>query len=241
MLVPSGAPRVVRAECALESSRMPVVLLMRHAQASFGGDDYDLLSDRGHAQVRALQAELTRRGLRPARMVSGSMRRQLDTARPFGEPDVDPRWNEYDPADMLAAHSSSDLRPDRASGGQLALDARAFQQALDAGMEAWIAAAAATTADEPWPGFRGRVAGALDDFAGSLGKGETGFVFTSSGVIAACAVIALGVPDASMPAFNRLSVNASITKLLIGRAGPRLVSFNEHGHLEGDGDLVTFR
>lgn len=220
---------------------MPVVLLLRHAQASFGGDDYDVLSERGLRQARALRAELERRGVEPARMVSGALRRQLDTARPFGEPGIDARWNEYDTADLLAAHSTSDMRADRVSGGTPALDPSAFQKVLDAGMDAWIAAAAATTAAEPWPCFRGRVAAALDDFAASLGKGETGFVFTSSGVIAACAIIALGVPDAAMPAFNRLSVNASITKLLIGRAGPRLISFNEHGHLEGGGDLMSFR
>jgi broad specificity phosphatase PhoE len=220
---------------------MPVILLLRHAQASFGGDDYDVLSERGHAQVRALHAELARRGVASARLVSGSLRRQLDTAGPFGEPEVDARWNEYDTADLLAAHSSSEMRADRAGGGTLALDTREFQRVLDAGMDAWIAAGADSRAGEPWPGFRGRVAGALADCAASLGKGETGLVFTSSGVIAACAVLALGVPDAALPAFNRLSVNASITKLLIGRAGPRLVSFNEHGHLEGDGDLVTFR
>lgn len=220
---------------------MPVILLLRHGQASFGGDDYDMLSDVGHRQAQALHAALAHRGVTPAKLASGSMRRQIDTARPFGEPEIDPRWNEYDTADLLTAHSDSMMRPDRVSGGTLSLDSRDFQRVLDAGMDEWIAAAADSTAAETWPHFRGRVAAALEDVGASLGKGETAFVFTSSGVIAACAVMTLGMPDAALPAFNRLSVNTSITKLFVGRSGTSLVSFNEHAHLEGGRDLITFR
>ena len=37
---------------------MPSILLVRHAQASFGAADYDVLSERGHEQVTALVAGL---------------------------------------------------------------------------------------------------------------------------------------------------------------------------------------
>jgi len=51
---------------------MPAVLLVRHAQASFGAADYDVLSEHGHAQARAAAAELRARGLgRPAANVKG--------------------------------------------------------------------------------------------------------------------------------------------------------------------------
>jgi hypothetical protein len=37
-----------------------------------------------------------------------------------------------------------------------------------------------------------------------------------------------------------VTVNAGVTKVVRGRSGTTLVSFNEHGHLEADG-LVTYR
>ena len=40
----------------------------------------------------------------------------------------------------------------------------------------------------------------------------------------------------------RTMVNASISKLIVGRSGVSVVSFNEHGHLsDRDGGIATFR
>ena len=61
---------------------MPSILLIRHAQASFGSADYDVLSDRGHEQAAALVRGLEQRGIVPAQVVSGTLRRQRDTAAP---------------------------------------------------------------------------------------------------------------------------------------------------------------
>ncbi len=45
----------------------------------------------------------------------------------------------------------------------------------------------------------------------------------------------------SFIAFNRAAVNTGLTKLIHGRRGSTLVSFNEHGHLErGECSLVTY-
>jgi hypothetical protein len=40
-----------------------------------------------------------------------------------------------------------------------------------------------------------------------------------------------------------VSVNTAITKIVVGREGRTLVSYNEHSHLEwaGGGTLVTYR
>jgi hypothetical protein len=76
--------------------------------------------------------------------------------------------------------------------------------------------------------------------AAALGSGETAIAFTSGGVIAACALAVLGVPDDAFVALNRVAVNGAVTKVISGRRGLSLVSYNEHGHLERDG-LVTYR
>ena len=59
---------------------MPVVLLVRHAQASFGTADYDRLSDLGRQQSRWLGEYFATRSLRPYRVMAGTLRRQRDTA-----------------------------------------------------------------------------------------------------------------------------------------------------------------
>ena len=83
---------------------MPVVLLVRHSQASFGADDYDVLSEVGRRQSELVGAELRRRGLRDPVSVAGGLRRQQDTAL-LALPDeplvVDRRWDEYDHLGLL--------------------------------------------------------------------------------------------------------------------------------------------
>ena len=59
---------------------MPVVLLVRHAQASFGTADYDRLSELGRQQSRWLGEYFATRSLRPYRVMAGTLRRQRDTA-----------------------------------------------------------------------------------------------------------------------------------------------------------------
>ena len=63
---------------------VPVVLLVRHGQASFGADDYDVLSDLGREQAQLAAGEVARRGLRDPVLVCGSLRRQRDTALLLG-------------------------------------------------------------------------------------------------------------------------------------------------------------
>jgi broad specificity phosphatase PhoE len=221
---------------------MPTIMLIRHGQASFGADDYDVLSDAGHRQAAVLKTALDERGIAPDRLVSGGLRRQVDTAAPWGPTDVDPRWAEYDTADLMAAHSTSRATPeDPVTEDGVRLDSRGFQTILEDGMLAWIAAGPASTAREPYPAFRARVEGALEAVAAGLGRGETAFVFTSGGVIAACCLIALELPDTALAALNRVSVNTSVTKLVSGRRGVSLVTFNEHVHLDHHPDLLTYR
>jgi broad specificity phosphatase PhoE len=224
---------------------MPSVLLIRHGQASFGATDYDVLSDLGERQAAVVHAEIVRRGVAGARLVAGGLRRQRDTALPWteraGKLEIDGRWNEYDSGDVLGAHSPADSSLERpVGGGGQALGTREFQSLLDDALLAWIDAGADSTAREPWPAFQGRCRAALTMLVDGLSAGETALVFTSGGVISALAARLLGLPDSAMVAFNHVVVNAAITKVVSGRRGMSLVSFNEHGHLEQD-HIVTYR
>ncbi|MFH7495408.1 phosphoglycerate mutase family protein, partial [Pseudomonas syringae pv. tagetis] len=55
--------------------------LIRHGQASFGADIYDVLSPVGIRQCEVLGANLAQLGLTFDRCVSGELKRQQDTAQ----------------------------------------------------------------------------------------------------------------------------------------------------------------
>lgn len=225
---------------------MPAILLIRHAQGSFGTENYDVLSERGIEQVAALVAGLRGRGIRADRVISGDLHRQRDTAGPCAEAygvslAIDARWNEYVDRDILSHHALVPAGLEHREG-DTALTSREFQDILDAALRAWIDAGADGPCRETWPMFRDRLETALRELAGSLGRGETALVVSSGGAIAAVTVGLMGLPPRAMTAFNHVSINAAITKLAVGRAGISVVSVNEHAHLERDGgSLVTYR
>jgi broad specificity phosphatase PhoE len=225
---------------------MPTVLLVRHGQASFGAADYDVLSDRGRRQAEIVAASLAERGYRPARLQTGTLRRQQETAVPFQalgapEPEVDPRWDEFDPDDVLTHHSASALRIESDGTGET-LTNRNFQAALEPALAEWVAHAERSPTAQTWPQFSGAAPAALADLASGLRSGETAVVVTSGGAIATVVGALLGAPAEVFGALNRVLVNAGVTKLAIGSTGTNVVSFNDHSHLEALGrDLVTYR
>jgi broad specificity phosphatase PhoE len=111
---------------------------------------------------------------------------------------------------------------------------------MEHAMTAWIADGKGGAGYEPWPAFCERITTALRDLAAGLRSGATGLVFTSGGVAAALSVALLKLPPASTANFNRVAVNTGITKLISGRSGITLVSFNDHGHLEQRGVPITY-
>lgn len=228
---------------------MPTLLLVRHAQASFGTTDYDVLSALGERQARALDAELRRRGSSPDVLVCGTLRRQRDTVAAIAdgrEPSLDPGLNEYDSDQILAAHTSSSLRQAFTTSPPPAADidaaSREFQHVLDDGLRAWIGAGESSSAAETFPAFATRVRRSVEASAAALQSRQTALLCTSGGVISAACVALMGLPDEAFIVFNRVTVNTGITTIAVGRRGATLVSFNEHGHLQTSGEsLVSYR
>jgi broad specificity phosphatase PhoE len=225
---------------------MPTVLLVRHGQASFGATDYDVLSDVGRRQAEIVAASLADRGYRPARLLSGTLRRQRETAEPFAalggaEIEIEPRWDEFDPDDVLTHHSDSTLRLQSDEAVET-LTSRGFQAVLEPALAEWMAHAESSPTAQTWPQFSGLGSAALDDLASELEAGETAVVVTSGGTIAAVVGTLLGAPVEVFAALNRVLVNAAVTKLVIGSTGINVLSINDHSHLEAvDRALVTYR
>jgi broad specificity phosphatase PhoE len=227
---------------------VPIVFLVRHGQASFGAADYDVLSEVGRGQAEIVAASLAERGYHPDRLLSGTLRRQRETAAAFaalGAPPIEieeeQRWDEFDPDDVLTHHSESELRL-QANGAAEPLTNASFQAALDPALAAWITHAERSPAAQTWPQFSGAGTAALSDLATELTPGETAIIVTSGGAIAAAVGTLLGAPAEVFAALNRVLVNTSVTKLAIGPSGINVVSFNDQSHLEAlDRALITYR
>ncbi|WP_104524451.1 histidine phosphatase family protein [Blastococcus atacamensis] len=207
---------------------MPLICLVRHGQASFGADDYDVLSDLGREQSRCVGEELRRRELRNPLVVSGSLLRQRDTAALLadaagfatpGPPDA--RLDEYDHVGLLERYPGA---ADAEESGS-----RQVQQLLDGALRSWIAAGDA----DGWPAFSSGAVAAVQDLAADLDKGRDAVVVSSGGVIAAVVASLLGAPADAVVALNRAAVNVGVTSVLAGSTGLTLLAFNDHAHVTG--------
>ncbi len=79
----------------------------------------------------------------------------------------------------------------------------------------------------------------FDRVVAEAGSGRSVAVFTSGGPIALVASHLLTGGATLFQRINDVVINASVTTIIVGQSGPRLLTFNEHGHLPRD--MVTFR
>ncbi len=223
---------------------MTQLLLVRHGQASFGAANYDALSPIGHEQARVLGRALAARGVRPTRVVRGAMVRHRETAEGLLEGlgmdlplEVDPGWDEFDFQHVIEV--SPDTERLLADLGDAADQRAAFQEIFEIAVARWTGGAHDDTFHEPFPTFWTRVVDAL----GRAGEGDDGpvVVVTSGGPIAIAAAHLLGADAEMWARLNKMAINTAVTKVISGRRGLTLSSYNEQGHLEHDRSLLTYR
>jgi broad specificity phosphatase PhoE len=218
---------------------MGLVLLVRHGQASFGAEDYDVLSETGVEQSGVLGRSLAAAGVEASAVVPGAMKRQRDTATALAGaagwsavPEVDEGWNEFDHLAVVA----------RAAEAFDGLDRRDFQRVFERATARWVSGAHDEEYAESWAGFVGRVRAALDRACAAVG---VTVVATSGGPIAvACAMLVDRDASAAelgrlWSSFNTVIANTSVTRVIEGSTGRRLLTFNEHAHLSRE--LLTYR
>ncbi len=222
---------------------MGQVLLVRHGQASWDAEDYDVLSATGWEQSALLGRAFAARGIDPALAITGGMRRHDETAtgclaemsEAFSTV-VDPGWDEFDHVAMLARLRPpfEGREPDRAE----------FQQWFEEATDRWTGGEYDEEYVESFADFTGRVEEALHRLVDTLGS-RTAVVFTSGGPVAWAAATLLADETAARTRLwrrlNPVCVNSGVTRLVTGRRGTTLVSFNEHGHLDGVPDVLTYR
>jgi broad specificity phosphatase PhoE len=212
---------------------MPQLYLVRHAQPDFAGH-YDSVTELGLRQSAWLGEHFAARGLRFARVLSGSLVRQVDTLaaaleRMPGNPEpvADARFNEYDAAAVLTFAHRGDEPALRASG-----DRRRYFAAVREALHAWSKEDEPPKGVESWRAFGERVAAAATEACAGLERSDTVLVVTSGGVIGRLVAQTLGAGADAAIALNLQTRNTGVTELVRGVSVSRLVSFNSVPHLE---------
>ena len=208
---------------------MSVLYLVRHGQASFGTDDYDRLSALGKEQSRITGRFLTSQGLEPDRIIHGEMLRQRQTAEGILaglgrdiDAHVDAGWNEYAAWELTGVLTDLDPRAQH--------DSKIFQGELERGAARWASGEHDEDYTETYNQFTSRVERALADAVAAMESGQSTIVVSSAGAIAWTAARLIGGGFDQWMAFNRVTINTGITKIITGRGGTSLISFNDHGH-----------
>lgn len=200
------------------------LLVIRHGQASFGQNNYDVLSDLGHQQSRAVGAQLRDMGWVPDRLVTGTLIRQKDTLSSMGfdtAPEEHAGFNEYDFHDLLHARFNGQV-PDLVIG-----DRKTHFRALRETVFEWQDAAF-DGASETYAEFATRVQAARDFATDTSAKRV--LVVSSGGVIGQLTATALGAPARQMMNLNLQVKNTSLTRFMFSGPSFSLHEFNATPH-----------
>jgi broad specificity phosphatase PhoE len=231
---------------------MGVLMLVRHGQAAFGAENYDVLSSQGVRQSRRVAEVLAGYGILPTTLIHGGMRRQRETAEEMLRGaaawklplEVDERWREFDHMAVMNAYPtlSDEERELMRSGG---MELRPFQELYTKATARWASGAYDSDYPESFAQFIARVRDGIGNAARLAGERRTAVVVTSGGTIAAACAMLTEVGEqpralaAAWARFNAVIVNVSVTRVVVGSTGARLLTFNEHAAL--DRHLVTYR
>jgi broad specificity phosphatase PhoE len=242
------------------------LFLIRHGQASYGADDYDVLSPRGVKQSQALGTHWGSRAHGLDAIYVGPRLRQRDTARhlveaaraagaTYPEPVQLDELDEY-PAFELLRHwmpilmeQSPEFRTlmatASASGDKVSMMDEVFKYIIGA----WSRGELDVGHLESFRHFADRVVRGLGQIAETeLALESAGAprrhvaVVTSGGPISVAVRLALRLDDDATLRVGRVVRNASVSEFRARRAdkGLTLIGFNAIPHLTDD-ELVTFR
>ncbi|ESQ73616.1 histidine phosphatase family protein [Asticcacaulis sp. AC402] len=227
---------------------MTTLLIVRHAQASFGAADYDCLSTLGERQASLLGDWLKETGFMPEVVATGALKRHAQTARgalaamPLERDLLEmPGFSEFDNREVMERAEPgvlSRLQTLRAKGSPIGRD---FEAAFLAGAERWISGRHDQDYEQSWTQFRARVLDALKALIAAH-PGKTVLLVTSGGPIICMFQALTGAPDSKAFEAGLSLLNCGMTRLQVREKRLRLSSFNAAPHLElqNDKDILTY-
>jgi broad specificity phosphatase PhoE len=208
---------------------MAELYLVRHAQASFGSENYDKLSQLGHQQSQLLGDYFSQRKVVFDRVITGNMVRHKETAQgivgSLSTAEVDAGWNEFDFNAVVSAYLT--LHPEHQPIENAPRSD--WYRVLKSAMLAW-SQQKVKHLDEDWVSFESRVNDAAQSIFHSSDKRV--LVVSSGGAIAICLMQLLGLNIQKAIDFNLQIKNTSIHHIFFNQANAQLSSFNNVPHLD---------
>ncbi len=223
---------------------MSELVLVRHAQASFGEADYDRLSPLGHEQAARLGAALALQGFAPERVFLGGQRRHRETLEGMApalglDPDravVHEGLNEFDAQALLETRFPGGLSEEQRR------DRRTYFRILRETVIAWQKDEI-DNPPESFSAFTARVLAARDAMvAASDAAGGPVLAVSSGGAISRLLADALSAPAEQMILLQLQMKNCAVSRLVGGSDARYLHAFNETPHLRerADARLLTY-
>ena len=235
---------------------MSKIYLFRHAQASFGADNYDALSEKGIEQSAKLGEYLVEKKFKFDKIFVGPLQRQQHTYEIVKGIYTKNKLSIPDPVvvDGLREHvghkaldkilpqlektplfkeriAKMKENPKRARANRLLL----FQDFMNEWVEGKIVVAGVVS----WKEFRDNVRVGLGTILESTGSGETNAAFTSGGTISSITAEALNIKEEKVVASLNFSIrNTSYSSFFYSKGRFNLLSLNEIPHLTEE--MVTF-
>ncbi len=230
---------------------MGAIYLVRHAQASFGTDDYDRLSETGFAQARLLGAYFSLRKIRFDALYTGTLRRHAETAQgildggsAYGDGLVVKRFpglDEYDSQALIMALKGTLPAPVTAASRRDPAVVREHFRVLREALLAWAEDRLQPAGMQAFAAFQEGAVAAMDEARRLFADGNV-LVVSSGGPIAAIVAAALLAPAKTAILLNLRIRNSSLTEFALSASRHQLVSFNALPHLDTQSDpsLITY-
>lgn len=210
---------------------MPELFVIRHAQASFGAENYDVLSDLGHEQSYELGKALASQGVKPDVFVIGEQRRHRETfegiARGMGldprEPDIHPGLNEFDFKGLLNARYRHSPAPENMHS-----ERKSHFRTLRDTVLAWQRDEVVDP-PETWAQFTGRVEAARQSLMRPDAKQV--LAVSSGGAISQMLAACLDAPSEQQIRLQLQMKNCAVNRFVYSERSFYLHDFNKTPHI----------
>ena len=230
---------------------MSELYLVRHAQASFGTDNYDQLSQLGYRQANLLGEYLKSREIVFDHIFTGSLNRQRQTVEGMMETHPElarassvemPGLNEYQFIELNQAYAKRNADDDLVIKiAQSRADKRDFFRLLRRVLQSW-SKDELKNVSESFDDFRNRINEATTIIRKQTSGSEKVLAISSGGVISQFIGNLLEIPAEQSIELNLQTRNASISRFHYNDSTIKLSSFNATPHLEttSTDDLITY-